>query len=104
MVVGNGAEGEPLSRKDAQLPTRAPHLVLDGLQTAAAAVGADKVYLYVHPDAVPAAKAALVERQAGGLDRYRVIVVEAPDRFIAGEESAAIRHIEGGPALLVIAP
>lgn len=26
-------------------------------------------------------------------------VVEAPDRFVAGEESAAIRHIEGGPAL-----
>ena len=26
-------------------------------------------------------------------------VVEAPDRFVAGEESAAIRRIEGGPAL-----
>lgn len=99
VVVGNGAEGEPLSRKDTQLLTRAPHLVLDGLQAAAAAVGADKVYLYVHPDAVAAAKSALDERRAAGLNQHQVHVVEAPDRFVAGEESAAIRHIEGGPAL-----
>jgi len=99
VVVGNGSEGEPLSRKDAQLLTRAPHLVLDGLDTAAAATGADKVYLYVHADAVPAVSRALDERRAAALDPHRVIVVEAPDRFVAGEESAAIRKIEGGPAL-----
>jgi len=99
VVVGNGSEGEPLSRKDAQLLTRAPHLVLDGLDAAAAATGADKVYLYVHADAVPAVSRALDERRAAALDPHRVIVVEAPDRFVAGEESAAIRKIEGGPAL-----
>ena len=99
VVVGNGAEGEPLSRKDAQLLTRAPHLVFDGLDAAAAAINADKVYLYIHPDAVPAATAALEERRTAGLDPHRIEVVDAPDRFVAGEESAAIRHIEGGPAL-----
>lgn len=99
VVVGNGAEGEPLSRKDAQLLTRAPHLVFDGLDAAAEAVAAEKVYLYIHPEAVPAARTALDERRAAGLDAYRVEVVEAPDRFVAGEESAAIRHIDGGPAL-----
>ena len=99
VVVGNGSEGEPLSRKDAQLLTRAPHLVLDGLDAAAAATGADRVYLYVHADAVPAVSRALDERRAASLDPHRVIVVEAPDRFVAGEESAAIRKIEGGPAL-----
>ena len=95
IIVGNGAEGEPLSRKDVELLTRAPHLVLDGLQAAAAAVGADTVYLYLHADAGAAVTAALAERS----DPYRVEMVVAPDRFVAGEESAAIRHIEGGPAL-----
>ena len=99
VVVGNGAEGEPLSRKDAALLTRAPHLVLDGLDAAAAAIGADKVYLYVHAEASASVAAALGERRTAGLDPHRVSVVEAPDRFVAGEESAAIRHIEGGPAL-----
>lgn len=99
VVVGNGAEGEPLSRKDALLLTRAPHLVLDGLHVAADTVGADTVYLYVHTDAVAAVRRALDERQSAELDPYRVAVVEAPDTFVAGEESAAIRHIEGGPAL-----
>ena len=99
VVVGNGSEGEPLSRKDAQLLTRAPHLVLDGLSAAAAAIGADKVYLYLHADAAPTVDRALDERRAAGLDPNRVVVVEAPDSFVAGEESAAIRRIEGGPAL-----
>ena len=99
VVVGNGSEGEPLSRKDAQLLTRAPHLVLDGLDAAAAAVGADRVYLYVHTEAAPTVARALDERRAAGLDPNRVTVVEAPDRFVAGEESAVFRRIEGGPAL-----
>lgn len=99
VVVGNGAEGEPLSRKDATLLRQAPHLVLDGLDAAAAAIDADKVYLYIHPDTATAVADALAERQAAGLDTRRVTVVQAPDRFVAGEESATIRHIEGGPAL-----
>ena len=99
VVVGNGAEGEPLSRKDAVLLSHAPHLVLDGLDAAAGAVGADKVYLYVPSDVVPSVTYALDERRAAGLDRYKVAVVEAPDTFVAGEESAVVRRIEGGPAL-----
>jgi NADH:ubiquinone oxidoreductase subunit F (NADH-binding) len=99
VVVGNGAEGEPLSRKDTFLLTTAPHLVLDGLELAAGAVNADKVYLYLPTHLVPGVTHALNERRATGLDRFKVTVVEAPNTFVAGEESALIRRIEGGPAL-----
>ena len=42
VVIGNGAEGEPASDKDKSLLWISPHLVLDGLQLAAEAVGSDR--------------------------------------------------------------
>ena len=99
VVIGNGAEGEPLSRKDAVLMARAPHLVLDGLQTAAGTMGADKVYLYVPARSTTTMRNAIAERADAGLDRRPVTLVEAPDTFVAGEESAVVRRVEGGPAL-----
>ena len=39
-MVGNGAEGEPASAKDAALLQTRPHVVLDGLVAAAEVVGA----------------------------------------------------------------
>ncbi|BBX71135.1 NADH-ubiquinone oxidoreductase-F iron-sulfur binding region domain-containing protein [Mycolicibacterium psychrotolerans] len=99
VVIGNGAEGEPLSQKDAVLLTRAPHLVLDGLQVCASTVGADRVCLYVPGRISPAVREALDERSAAGVDRRRVTIVDAPDTFVAGEESAVVRRIEGGPAI-----
>src|SRR5215472_7612913 len=47
VVLVNGAEGEPLSRKDRTLMWHRPHLVLDGALPAAEAVGAERVILYV---------------------------------------------------------
>jgi NADH:ubiquinone oxidoreductase subunit F (NADH-binding) len=99
VVIGNGAEGEPLSHKDAEILSRAPHLVLDGLTVAADAVSATKVVMYVPSRAVMIIETALGERSAARMDRHRVTVVEAPDGFVAGEESAAVRRVEGGQAL-----
>jgi NADH:ubiquinone oxidoreductase subunit F (NADH-binding) len=101
VVVGNGAEGEPASHKDEALLFLAPHLVLDGLQLAAEAVGARRAVLYV-PAAVRARArldALPRERDACGLDRVAVEIVTAPDRFLAGEESALASRLSGGPAL-----
>ncbi|HZX97908.1 MAG TPA: NADH-ubiquinone oxidoreductase-F iron-sulfur binding region domain-containing protein [Dermatophilaceae bacterium] len=101
VVVGNGAEGEPASSKDQTLLWSSPHLVLDGLQLAAEAVGARKVHLYVHrePRLVRRLELALAERATAGLDRIKVGLVTAPARFLAGEESALANRVEGGAAL-----
>ena len=101
VVVGNGAESEPASCKDKQLLGTAPHLVLDGLQLAAEAVGATRAYLYVHPHPRLHQQlgSALAARAAAGLDRAEVQLVTAPPRFLAGEESAVVSRINGGPAL-----
>jgi NADH:ubiquinone oxidoreductase subunit F (NADH-binding) len=100
VVIANGAEGEPASAKDRTLLAHAVHLVLDGLQLAAEAVGADQAYAYV--PAGPAAHStsrALAERRSAGWDRVRTEVVEAPDLFVAGEESAVVSRVEGRAAL-----
>jgi NADH:ubiquinone oxidoreductase subunit F (NADH-binding) len=103
VVVGNGAEGEPASRKDAALLSNAPHLVLDGLQLAAEAVGATEAYLYLHLGA-PAIEQALSERAVCQLDMLGVTVVRTPPRFLAGQESAVVNRLGGGPAIPLFSP
>ena len=98
VVVGNGAEGEPASSKDRVLLATNPHLVLDGLQLAAEAVGADLATLYLHPDAA-LRRSVLAAVSVRNGDRVPVRVVTAADRFLAGEESAVVDRLEGGPGL-----
>jgi NADH:ubiquinone oxidoreductase subunit F (NADH-binding) len=101
VVVANGSEGEPASRKDRSLLTRNPHLVLDGLQIAAEAVGADVLYLFLPPDPQTHASVdqALAQRAARGTDRRPILLVVAADRYIAGEESAVAAALNGHPGL-----
>ena len=97
VVVANGSEGEPASRKDALLLSRAPHLVLDGASLAVAAVGANRLVIFVPGRLVEAVSAAVTERSALGLDPVEPEVVVAADRFVAGEASAAVAQLNGGP-------
>jgi NADH:ubiquinone oxidoreductase subunit F (NADH-binding) len=101
VVVANGAEGEPASRKDSSLLWLAPHLVFDGLQLAAEAAGAGTVGVYVHrnPRLAGRLRAAIAERAAAGTDALAVELTQAPPRFLAGEESAVASHLAGGAAL-----
>jgi NADH:ubiquinone oxidoreductase subunit F (NADH-binding) len=101
VVVGNGAEGEPASHKDQALLHLVPHLVLDGLQLAAEAVGAGRVVLYVRHDVRARARLddQISQRSARRLDRAAVELVSAPARFLAGEESALANLVSGGTAV-----
>ena len=104
VVVANGAESEPASHKDGLLLRAAPNLVLDGLQLAAEAVGAGEAHLYLHPGVGPELLQALHQRQAAGLDRLGVTITEAPPRFLAGQESALVNRLGGGPAVPTFVP
>ena len=99
VVVANGEEGEPASIKDRWLLRHRPHLVLDGLRLAARMVGADRAYVYVS-DALAAnsIERALSELDQHGLDGLAINVVTVEPGYVAGEETAAVRAINGGPA------
>jgi NADH:ubiquinone oxidoreductase subunit F (NADH-binding) len=97
VVLVNAMESEPLSAKDAHLLTVAPHLVLDGASLAAETVGARRVVLAVRTDG-RALNLLAAERFRRGVDPVRIEVHQGPDRFLAGQESALVGWVDGGPA------
>lgn len=99
-VIANGAESEPASEKDATLLWLAPHLVLDGLQLAAEAVGADRAVLYTHASRADDLGRRLREMVAQRReDRIQIGLAFAPPRFLAGQETALVNHLDDGPAI-----
>lgn len=111
LLIVNAAESEPASRKDRTLCTLRPHLVLDGGSVAAATIGAAEATVYCHSGEVARAMTrAMAEREAlaGPVSpstrapdvppdpRWRVLV--GPDRFVAGESTAAASFADGGEA------
>jgi NADH:ubiquinone oxidoreductase subunit F (NADH-binding) len=101
VVVANGAEGEPDSRKDAALLELRPHLVLDGLVCAAEALGAREAIIWLHENAHVSRAAlsrALTERSADPREP-RIQIAFGPDRYLSGESGAVVRALSGGPAL-----
>lgn len=100
VLVANGEEGEPASVKDRWLMRTRPHLVLDGVRLAAAMVGAQDIYLYVSdPPSAESLTQALAEFSAERWNEIEVHVHEVEAAYVAGEETAAVRSINGGPAL-----
>ncbi len=104
VIAANGAESEPASRKDELLLRIAPNLVLDGLQLAAEAIGATEAHLYLHTAPGPRILRALAERSSRRLDLLPVTITQAPPRFLAGQETALINRLGGGPALPTFQP
>jgi NADH:ubiquinone oxidoreductase subunit F (NADH-binding) len=100
VVVANGVESEPASSKDKMLLDRSPHLVLDGIALAAAAVGASRAYLCLHdghPGLTGQLRAAVTERERAGVNRVPIQVTEIPGGYVASQETALISFLNGGP-------
>jgi NADH:ubiquinone oxidoreductase subunit F (NADH-binding) len=107
VVVVNGAEGEPLSRKDALLLAERPHLVLDGALVAAETVDADEIIVAVdhaHTRARAGIERAVEERSRKRRARPTIRVVGVPSHYIAGEESALVHFLNGGDAKPTFVP
>ncbi len=109
VVLVNGAEGEPASFKDRTLMQALPHLVLDGAEVAARAIGAQEIVLAVCDTATGALaglRSALDERarQPSRTPPLRARLVTVPNRYVAGQESALVNLAGGGPPLPTFTP
>jgi NADH:ubiquinone oxidoreductase subunit F (NADH-binding) len=99
VVVANGAESEPASGKDALLLARLPHLVLDGLSLAARTLDATRAVLYAPAHLVSMVEPAIRARRRLGIDPVPIEVARAADRFVAGQETAVVSALNGGPPI-----
>ena len=108
VVVVNATEGEPLSGKDKVLLRHVPHLVIDGAALLAAELGTTDVVIAVARGAKAeraVVASAVGERRSRRTDgRIAVRIAAVPDGFVAGEETALVQHLNGGPALPTLAP
>ena len=109
IVVVNAAEGEPASQKDRTLLQTLPHLVIDGGLLCADALGAREVILCVceserssHESVARAIEERRHTRGAGRL--AELTLVSVPSGYVAGQESALVNHLNGGPGKPTFTP
>jgi len=101
VLAVNAMEGEPASQKDRALLSGVPHLVLDGAELVATAIGAHEIVVCVADDRADSAEGvhgALGERAGAGLSRFPARLERPPGRYVTGEESALVAWLAGGPA------
>lgn len=101
-LIVNGAEHEPGSSKDSWLLTHHPRAVVDGALCVAHEVGATDVHFAVNEinqDALDAIRTVVngVQQTTADLPAIKVHVV--PDLYVAGEETALIKALEGMPPM-----
>lgn len=98
-VVANCVEAEPLVTKDRVLCARVPHLVLDGARLCAEAVGAKEALVCVNQKHQQSAQALWQAIRERGDEGVSLRLVGVPEHYLAGEETALINCLNGGPAL-----
>jgi NADH:ubiquinone oxidoreductase subunit F (NADH-binding) len=105
VIVANGAEGEPQSKKDRLLMTTRPHLVLDGAFIAARVLRARRIVLYIgeRHDAARVVMMRALDRRVEP-ERGLVSFASAPARYVAGAENAAVHFLNEGIATPTMVP
>ncbi|HEY2429856.1 MAG TPA: NADH-ubiquinone oxidoreductase-F iron-sulfur binding region domain-containing protein [Acidimicrobiales bacterium] len=108
-VVVNGAEGEPGTFKDRTILRTIPYAVVEGALIAARAVGADEIVFGVKRSFGPEVarlRQVIEEVRAAGWpeDDVKLIVVEGPNEYLYGEETALLETIDGRYPFPRIAP
>jgi len=91
-ILVNGSEGEPASRKDRVLMSRAPHLVLDGAVVVAHSLGTRRITIVVHDSA---AHDTLVHALRERRDPCKITITHAQHGFVGGEIRAVINGVNG---------
>lgn len=106
-IICNADEGDPGAYMDRSILEGDPHSVLEGMLTAAYAIGANKGYIYVrdeYPLAIKRLEQALDEAQQLQLLGERILhsafscsitIIRGAGAFVCGEETALIKSIEG---------
>src|SRR5271155_139718 len=107
VVVVNSMEGEPASQKDGTLARYAPHLVLDGAELMARLLETSEVYVCVARDRGGTAQdyeAAAKQRRRSGSAPVDFTICTPPAHYVAGEESALSKWLDGGGAVPTYRP
>ena len=102
VLLVNAMEGEPASGKDQCLLTFAPHLVLDGAELVAMAVGASTVVICVPAERralIAGVQQALGQRLSLPYERPNCQLKTLPGHYISGEESALVSAVSGKASL-----
>ena len=107
-VVVNAAEGEPGTMKDRAVLEYDPYRVLEGLAIAAKAIGATTAIIGIKARFIPhidrLTTSASEMEAAGMLDGIELRLVEGPDDYLFGVETALLEVIEGRDPLPRVLP
>jgi NADH:ubiquinone oxidoreductase subunit F (NADH-binding) len=97
VLVINGSESEPMSSKDRLLLWYAPHLIIDGAISLAAAAGAGELLFCIDELEARIHRALRHEiRRRSESRRLRMQILETPHGYVTGHESAIVHwHNDG---------
>ncbi len=106
-LICNADEGDPGAFMDRAIIEGDPHRLIEGMATAAYAIGASKAYVYIraeYPLAISRLKTAISKAYEYGLlgneifghsFNFDLVIKKGAGAFVCGEETALIHSVEG---------